>query len=176
MARAGIVWSLFVSALLAACGGGTSAPVGPSVVTPTPAPELRPSPSPEATVSPSPTPAPDVDPNEEPPNLNTPVKRFTIRVFWIEDRNDKLRSYKEGDVIRVGETIRFDSQGKDENNQPTAGSGDLPRWDWGPDEVAMLSGPRTFNPRAKILKAGDFRVEASLDGVDSNVMRFTFED
>lgn len=168
--------ALLASALLAACGGGSNTPSGPTVVATTPAPEVRPSPSPEAVVSPSPTPAPDLDPNAEPANLNTPVKRFTIRVFWIEDRNGKLRAYKEGDVIHVGETIRFDSQGKDENNQPTAGTGDLPRWDWGPDEVALLNGPRTFNPRARILKAGDFRVEASLDDVNSNVMRFTFED
>jgi hypothetical protein len=165
------------SAFLAACGGGSNTPVTPTIV-PTPAPEARP--SPEAVVSPSPSPSPtpaaDVDPNSEPPNLSTPVKRFTIRVFWIQDKNGNLRSYKEGDVIRVGETIRFDSQGKDENNQPTAGSGDLPRWDWGPDEVAMLSGPRTFNPRAAVLKAGEFRVESSLDDVPSNVMHFVFED
>lgn len=174
----GIVGIVLASVLLVACGGGAGAPSGPTAVAATPAPELRPSPSPEAVASPSPspTPTPESDPNAEPANLNTPVKRFTIRVFWIEDRNGKLRSYQEGDAIHVGETIRFDSQGKDENNQPTAGSGDLPRWDWGPDEVAMLNGPRTFNPRARILKAGDFRVEASLDDVDSNVMRFTFVD
>jgi hypothetical protein len=164
------------SVLLVACGGGNNTPVTPTIVPPTPAPEARPSPEAVVSPSPSPTPAADVDPNAEPPNLNTPVKRFTIKIFWIEDKNGKLRSWKEGDVIHVGETIRFDSQGKDERNQPTAGSGDLPRWDWGPDEVAMLNGPRTFNPRAAVLKAGEFRVESSLDDVPSNVMRFVFEE
>jgi len=84
--------------------------------------------------------------------------------------------WREGDPIHVGDTIRFDCQGKDERNNPTNGSGDLPRWDWAPDELALLSGPRTFNPRATVKAPGEFRVTSSLDDVESNVLYLTFID
>ena len=175
--RIRVVTFLAVSLSLFGCGGGPVTPTPVASIPPAvPPAEVVPSPEPAPTPSPV-APAPDPVPTDgRYPNGQTVVTRFTIKIFWIEDKDDKLRAWNEGDPIYVGETIRFDCTGKDEQNRPTEGSGDLPRWDWEPDERAMLSGPRTFNPRAKVKAPGEFRVSGSLDGVESNVLHLTFSE
>ena len=155
--------AVVLTLLLGGCGGGSQAPLTPTVSQPESVP------TPAATPVPAPTPTSTPQPNPSVwPNGQTAVVRLTIKVQWVEDQNRKLRPYEEGAPIYAGEYIRFDATAKDVDNRPTEGSGDEPRWSWEPDEVAMLNDTHGFNPRGRALSPGKFHVTAYLDAVDSN--------
>lgn len=154
-----------------ACGGSGTGPAAPSATV-----AVVPAPTPTPTPAPTPTPTPIAqDPNAEPVAGNGKVVKVFIKVFSVADSSNVIRPYEPGGPIYVGDTIRFDATGKDEFNQPTNGTEGLPpAWDWAPDEVAMLSGGRDWNPRARVKAPGSFRVQAFLDDVPSNVLELEF--
>ena len=134
-------------------------------------------PAPVITNPSSPAPAPTATPRPSGlcPNGNEPVTRFDIKVFSVVDRNGELREFQPMGPFYVGETLRFDSQGKDRFGRRTEGCNE-PRWDWGPDELAMLSTDRGWNPRAKVLGDGEFFVDANHDHIKADFsLKLTFE-
>jgi hypothetical protein len=96
------------------------------------------------------------------------VATFDIKVFTVLVDDGQATRPWDGGPIYVGEVIRFDSQGHDRFRQRTNGCGDGPRWDWGPEELVRWSGDFGWNPRATVLKAGSFWVDASMDGVPAD--------
>jgi hypothetical protein len=157
---------------LAGCGesnrssGATALPV--AVATPTPAP----SPTPVAT-EPSHAPAPPPCEECEAPvtNTNTPV-RLTIRVYKVEDLDGKLVTGYTTE-FPVGYKVTIDATAKDEDNHDTLGSTDV-RFGVSDDSLVRIGGNHNFQRKITAVRAGDLRVWAALDGVDSNILDLSF--
>jgi hypothetical protein len=156
-----------VALLTLACGGAD-----PLVVDPLPTVPATLAPTPSPSPSPAPTARPDGPPRHG--NGQTVVANFKIWVFSVANTQGELRPYNAGDPIYIGETVRFDCQAKDHDGVNTNGRGESPRWDWGPDELALLSSTKEWNPRARVTAPGIFRVDASLDGVDAATLTLEF--
>jgi hypothetical protein len=141
------------------CGDSSSTPTATG----------NPAPAPAATSSPTPSAAPTKAPVASGlcANGNEPVTRFDIKVFSVVDRNGEIRPFDPKGPFYVGETVRFDSQGHDRFGRRTEGCSE-PRWDWGPDELAMLSTDKGWNPRAKVLSDGEFFVDANHDHIKAD--------
>jgi len=136
-----------------ACGDGAPTPVTPILVEP------RPTAMP--TAAPTATPAAS---SGLCANGNQPVARFDIKVYAVRDENQELREFSPRGPFFVGETLRFDSQGKDRFGQRTNGcSGEGPRWSWGPDPLVEWNGVGGWMPSAKVLAPGTLTVTATFE-------------
>jgi hypothetical protein len=119
------------------------------------------------------TAAPTVSPTAAPTasgvcaNGNMPVARFDIKVFTVRDSKNELREFMSSrGPFFVGESLRFDSQGKDRFGQRTNGcTGEGPRWTWRPEEgLVQWNGLYGWMPSAKVLAAGTLTVTAEFEG------------
>jgi len=155
------------------CGGSkTSGTTATPVVAATPAPV----PSPVATEpSHTPTPPPCTQGLCEEPvtNTNAPV-RLTIRVYKVEDPN--------GIVVNgfttefpVGYRVTVDATAKDRDNRDTLGSGTV-AFSFSDPLLVKVGSNHGYQKKLTILAGGDLQVQASLDGIDSNVLELTFRE
>lgn len=164
---------------LAACGGGSSAPTAPATPTPTP---VAVAPTPTPTPSPTPDPACTQGLCEPPTTSTTPPVRLILRFYQLFDANGlwvQPTPVPSKQVVKepmpVGYTIRIDFTGKDENDQPTNGSGAVETVISDPTMVDIaISGD--FQRKVKVLKPGKWEIYGVLDGVASNSLGFTFCD
>ena len=152
-----------------ACGDSSTTGATPEVVaTPTPAP------TPVAN-QPSHTPAPPPCPTCEAPVTNTnPPVRLTIRVYKIQDLNGTVI---EGipPSVPLGYTVTIDATPKDSNNRDTLGSGTV-NFTFSDLNLVKVTSNHGFQKKLKVLAAGDLEIQASLDGIDSNVLTVTLGD
>jgi len=154
-----------------ACGGGGSgSPTTPSAGTPTPPP-------PTATPHPAATPTPD-------PRIGLapgPVTRYTIKVRTVNNGERDAEPDASGRfIVHPGERVDFDS------TQKNAG-GDICQWINNPEwrinnsgcaeettcaggVVARRGSSQPFLLKTTIEQTGTFTVQASIDGVASNVL------
>jgi hypothetical protein len=160
-----------LGALTLACGGGgdSSSPGAPTGGGPPPAPA--------ATPKPSPTPTPD-------PRIGLPagpVTRYTIKVRTVNNgERDAVQDASGFFIVHPGERVDFDS------TQKNAG-GEICQWinnpEWAidggacPMETTCAGGvvfrrgsSQPFLLKTTIQQLGTFTVEASIDGVASNVL------
>jgi hypothetical protein len=147
---------------------GTPTPVAVATPTPTPAP------SPTPVVSePSHTPTPPPCDECEAPvtNTNAPI-RLTIRVYKVEDPNGKLVSGYTTE-FPVGYKVTIDATAKDEDNHDTLGSADV-SFGVSDDSLVRVGGNHNFQRKLTAVRAGDLRVWANLDGIDSNILDLSF--
>ena len=135
----------------------------------------------------TPTPSPTVDPCSlglcEPPTTNTaPPVRTILRLFqlfdaggaWVLPTPDPFKQVVR-EPIPLGYTIRLDLTGRDKDDKPTNGKGDIDFVISDPTMVDIaLSGD--FQRKIKVLKVGKWEVYGVLDGVASNSLGFTFCD
>jgi hypothetical protein len=131
----------------------------------TPTQTLVPPPPPAATATSAPTAAPA--PSGLCANGNMPVARFDIKVFTVRDTKNELREFVSSrGPFFVGESLRFDSQGKDRFGQRTNGcTGEGPRWTWRPEEgLVQWNGLYGWMPSAKVLAPGTLTVTAEFEG------------
>jgi len=154
------------------CGNSKSTGTTATAVDPaTPAPP----PPPQAAEPPQAPPVPPPCQGCEPPVTNTnPPVRLTIRLYKVQDLNGTL---VEGipPSIPVGYTVTVDATPKDKDNRDTLGSGtvDFTFSDLSLVEVRSNHG---FQKKLTVLGAGLIEVQASLDGIDSNVLVITLGD
>lgn len=114
-----------------------------------------------ATVAPSASPTP----SGVCENGNMPVSRFDIKVYAVRDKNNELRQFNPHGPFFVGESLRFDSQGKDRFGRRTDGcTGEGPRWTWRPEELIAWNGLRGWMPSGKVLAAGTLTISAEFEG------------
>jgi len=161
---------------LGGCGGGS--PTAP----PTPAPTPTPVPAPTPTPSPTPDPACVVGLCEPPTTNTAPPVRVILRFFQLFDANgtwvlptpDPVRQVVR-EPIPLGYTIRLDMTGKDADEKPTNGKGNVDFVISDPTMVDIaISGD--FQRKVKVLKPGKWDIYGILDGVASNSLGFTFCD
>ena len=157
--------------LTLACGGGSSSPTEGDPTGHAPAP------SPGATPRPSPRPTPD-------PRLGLapgPVVRYTIKVRTVNNgERDPVQDSSGRYIVHPGERVDFDS------TQKNAG-GEICQWinnpDWTIDGgpcpmesvcaggvVLRRGSSQPFLLKTTIQTTGFFTVQASIDGVISNVL------
>jgi hypothetical protein len=157
-----------LGALTLACGGGSGSPANPS--NPPGAPGVTP---------PRPTPAPTPDPRASLPA--GPVTRYTIKVRTVNNGERDAEPDSSGRfIVHPGERVDFDS------TQKNAG-GEICQWinnpDWTidggacPMETTCAGGvvlrrgsSQPFLLKTTIQTTGLFTVQASIDGVVSNVL------
>lgn len=134
------------------CGGGEDSPTTATGVD-------VPAPAPVATA------APTASPSGLCANGNMPVARFDIKVYAVRDKNGDLRDFNPRGPFFVGESLRFDSQGKDRFGRRTDGcTGEGPRWSWGPEEVVQWNGLYGWMPSATVVALGTLKVAAQFEG------------
>ena len=159
-----------LAAFTAACGGGSSTPTAPNNGT-------HPPPAAAATPKPAPTPTPD-------PRIGLPpgpVARYTIKVRTVNNgERDPEQDAQGRFIVHPGERVDFDS------TQKNAG-GEICQWvrdpDWTinqsacPMETTCANGvvfrrgsSQAFLLKTTIEQLGTFTVQASIDGVTSNVL------
>jgi hypothetical protein len=154
--------------LTLACGGGSSAPSGPTGAPP-----------PSGGAPPAPAPAPTPDPRAGLPA--GPVTRYTIKVRTVNNgERDAVQDSSGFFIVHPGERVDFDS------TQKNAG-GEICQWvanpEWTidgggcPMEATCAGGivfrrgsSQPFLLKTTIQDLGTFTIQASIDGVVSNVL------
>lgn len=140
--------------------------VSDAIVNPAGFGSLTPQPSPSP--GPSPTPAPTPEPT---PSQN-PVARVTIKVMFVVCNNQSVPNSEGMTNVPVGCKIHLDLNAKDADNHPTDGSGN-PQWHYSDEDLVDVH-EDTFTPVLVVRQEGTLRVTATLDGVQSNELVFTF--
>jgi hypothetical protein len=156
------------------CGGGKSSGTTPTPVAQTPSP--TPSPSPVASEpSHAPTPPPCTQGLCEPPttNTNAPV-RLTIKIYKVQDQNGTLLDGIPR-PIPVGYKVTIDATAKDEDNRDTLGSGTVD-FTFSDTSLVEVGSNHSYQKKLTVLAGGLLEVQASLDGIDSNVLVITLGD
>jgi hypothetical protein len=139
-------------------------------------------------VSPTPSPTPTADPACnvglcEPPTTNTaPPVRVFLRLYqlfdaagnWVQPTPDPVKQVVV-EPMPVGYTVRIDIQGRDVEDKPTNGKGDVQIIVSDPLMVDVQISSH-YQRKIKILKAGKWEMYTTLDGVASNSLGFTFCD
>jgi hypothetical protein len=170
--RAAVAALCSVVVILAGCGQNT-----PSAETPaTPVAVATPTPAPPPTTQPSHTPAPPPcqSPCEPPVSNTNPPVRLTIRVYKVQDLNGTVIAGIPPS-IPVGYTVTIDATPKDKDNRDTLGSGTVD-FTFSDLSLVKVTSNHGFQKKLKVLGAGDLEVQASLDGIDSNVLAITLGD
>lgn len=158
-----------LGALTLACGGGSSSPSAGDPTGHTPAPA--------ATPKPSPTPTPD-------PRIGLapgPVTRYTIKVRTVNNGERDAEPDSSGRfIVHPGERVDFDSTQKNAGNEIcqwvkdpewTIDGGACPMETLCPGGVVYRRGSsQPFLLKTTIQQTGLFSVQASIDGVISNVL------
>lgn len=139
------------------CTGAGDSPTGTEVEVPVPA----------STATPPPAPTVNPTPSGLCANGNEPVARFDIKVHSVKNKNGDFREFERFGPFYVGEQLRLDSQGKDRFGRRTDGCSE-PRWDWGPDELAMLNADRGWMPVVRVLDEGEFFIDANHDHIKAD--------
>jgi hypothetical protein len=164
---------------LSACGGGGATPTAPATPTPTP---IAVTPTPTPTPSATPDPACNVGLCEAPTTNTSPPVRVILRLYQLFDANgtwvlptpDPVKQVVK-EPIPVGYTIRLDLTAKDKDDQPTNGMMGVDFLLSDPSMVD-ISISSDFQRKVKVLKAGQWEIYGTLDGVASNSLGFTFCD
>jgi hypothetical protein len=177
MSRSFVVVAALCGAIAAVPGCGGSASSGSDatpviLASPTPVPSPPPV---ESEPLHTPTPPPCTQGLCEPPVTNTnPPVRLTIRVYKIQDLNgtpiDGIPA-----SIPLGYKVTIDATPKDKDNRDTLGSGTV---DFSFSDLNLVSvgSNHSFQKKLTVLAAGELSVQASLDGIDSNVLVITLGD
>ena len=165
-----------IGAVAASCGGGSSSPT--PVPTPTPTPVAVATPTP----APTPDPACSLGLCEPPTDNKNPVVRLGLRLYQLFDANGNWilptpTPHKQvvSDPIPVGFNLRFDITGKDEDDKPTEGKGNV-EWVYSDEGMVEIQASSQFQRKIRALKPGHWEMYAVLDGVASNSLGFTFCD
>jgi hypothetical protein len=157
-----------LGALTLACGGGSGSPTGGDPHTPPP---------PVGTPKPSPKPTPD-------PRIGLapgPVTRYTIKVRTVNNGERDAEQDAQGRfIVHPGERVDFDSTQKNAGNEIcqwvanpdwTINGGACPLETNCPGGVVYRRGSsQPFLLKTTIQQLGTFTVQASIDGVASNVL------
>jgi hypothetical protein len=86
-------------------------------------------------------------------------------VYAVRDKNGELRDFNPRGPFFVGESLRFDSQGKDRFGRRTDGcTGAGLRWFWSPDPIVEWNGHGGWMPSAVVLAPGTLAVKAEFEG------------
>jgi len=121
---------------------------------------------------PSHTPSPSPCSGCEAPVTNTnPPVRLTIRVYKVQDRNGTVIAGIPSS-IPLGYTVTIDATPKDKDNRDTLGSGTV---DFRFSDLALVDvrSNHGFQKKLTVLGAGEIEIQASLDGIDSNILVVT---
>jgi hypothetical protein len=178
--RLSLAFALGGVALLAvSCGSDSpSQPTEQSVVTVPPTtvpPTTVPPTTTPAAARPAPSPTPSCTQGlcETPTtNANMPV-RLTIKLYKVVGTDGKVVPGINNDTkIPVGAEATVDATAKDEFGYETNGSGHVDFWveDNG---TVRETGTHDFQRKLKVLAAGTVSVQATLDGVRSNLLTLT---
>jgi hypothetical protein len=100
--------------------------------------------------------------------------RLTIRVYKVQDLNGTVIAGIPPS-IPVGYTVTIDATPKDKDNRDTLGSGTVD-FTFSDLSLVKVTSNHGFQKKLKVLGAGDLEVQASLDGIDSNVLAITLGD
>jgi hypothetical protein len=171
---------LALALVLASCGGSSAVPTAPPTPTPTPVAV--------ATPTPTPTPSATPDPNctlglcEDPVTNTAPPVRVILRFYQLFDENglwvlptpDPVKQVVK-EPMPLGYTIRIDLTGKDIDDKPTNGKGNVD-FDISDPTMVDIAISGDFQRKIKILKPGKWEIFGTLDGVASNSLGFTFCD
>jgi hypothetical protein len=93
---------------------------------------------------------------------------------WVQPTPDPVKQVVV-EPMPVGYTIRIDIQGRDVEDKPTNGKGDVQIIVSDPLMVDLQISSH-YQRKIKILKAGKWEMYTTLDGVASNSLGFTFCD
>jgi hypothetical protein len=158
---------------LAGCGGSSPAidPTPIVAATPSPIPSPAPTPTPTPLPSASPTPPPCQSPCEVPVTNTNPPVRLTIRLYKVQDVNGTVIAGIP-ESIPIGYTVTIDATPKDNSNKDTLGSGTV-GFTFSDESLVKVTSNHGFQKKLKVMGAGELAVQASLDGIDSNVLVIT---
>jgi len=97
--------------------------------------------------------------------------RLTIRLYKIQDVNGTVIAGIP-DSIPIGYTMTIDATPKDNSNRDTLGSGTVD-FTFSDESLVKVTSNHGFQKKLKVLGGGELAVQASLDGIDSNVLVIT---
>lgn len=138
-------------------------PAAPVTSTPTPAPTSAP--VPVASSAPVPTGGTGGDF----PNNTAPVARLNIKVYFVECEGRQVPGSEYATSASVGCRIHMDATPRDGSNQPTQARG-TPQWSYSNPELIKAGGNSPYNPVLNVKSTGNLSIQASVDGVSSNVV------
>jgi hypothetical protein len=139
-------------------------PAAPVASTPVPAPSSAPAPVPVASSAPVPSGG-----GGDFPNNNSPVARLNIKVYFVECNGQQVPGSEYASSASVGCRIHLDCTPRDASNQPTRARG-TPEWSYSDTSLVKPGGGSPYNPVLNVKGVGNISVQASVDGVSSNVL------
>ena len=117
--------------------------------------------------SPSPTPCPP-GVCEDPVTNDTPAARVTVRLYTVTNQDGELQhGFTADSPIPVGYQVTLDVVAKDEDEKETTGQGPV-EFQFSNPSLVRVGGNHRYQRRLTVLKAGELKVTATLDAVESN--------
>lgn len=163
--------SLAAALSLIACASDDPSPAAATTVTvPTAVTSIASVPTPR------PTPPPCSVGLCEGETVNTaPPTKVDIRLYWVLYPGSAAvaPNCTADSAIPIGYTFAIDLSAKDADNRPTNGESRIVwRYD-GTDRLVEIGNAHVFQPKHKVLAGGTFRIQGTLDGVESNWIEMT---
>jgi hypothetical protein len=145
---------VLIAAGVVGCNGATS----PAPTAPDPRPEPVSGPIPIVVL-----PAPGTTPLPPGPtpcaNGHRPVAEVRIKVHSVRNTRNELRPFHPTGPFLIGESLRFDAEGRDVYGLPTDGcTGEGPRWSPRPEELVDWNGRYGWMPSATVKAPGTLTV------------------